>query len=98
MKHEGNPVHWNRDIRLGRAQEAIFKTQLRALLRASVLGNLQIMFPMVSSIEELRWAKHMVQECREELLGEGIEIKPDIPLGMMIEIPSTAVMAEIFAQ
>lgn len=98
MKQEENPFLGNRAIRLCRAQEDIFKTQLRALLRASVHGNLQIMFPMISSIEELRWAKHMVQECREELLGEGIEIKPDIPLGMMIEIPSTAVMAEIFAQ
>ena len=98
MKKEQNPFLGNRAIRLCRKEKEVFKTQLRALLRASVYGELQIMFPMISSVEELRWAKGMAEECRRELEKEGKEVKEKIPMGMMIEIPSAAVMAETFAK
>lgn len=94
---EENPFLGLRAIRLCRARQGLFETQIRALLRASVHGNLQIMFPMISSLEELRWAKAVVNACRKQLAEEGVNVKKDIPVGMMVEIPSTAVMADAFA-
>lgn len=98
MSSEQNPFLGNRAIRLCRRKKEIFKTQLRALLCASIHGNLRIMFPMISSVQEFRWAKETVRECQEELKKEGKQIREDILLGMMIEIPSAAVMAETFAE
>jgi phosphotransferase system enzyme I (PtsI) len=98
LKKEENPFLGLRAIRLCKEMTGMFKLQVRALLRASVYGNLHIMFPMISSIDELRWAKSVVWECREELQREGIAVKENIPIGIMVEIPSVAVMASFFAK
>lgn len=97
LDKEENPFLGLRAIRLCRERPELFETQIRALLRASVNGNLHIMFPMISSLEELRWAKHMVDKCRGQLKAQGIPVRDKIPLGIMIEIPAAAVMAECFA-
>lgn len=86
-----------RGIRFGLAQPAIFKTQLRALLRAAAHGNLRIMFPFVSSVHEVRMAKTLLEECRAELRARGIEA-PDVPVGIMIEVPSAAFTASLLAR
>ncbi len=97
MKKEENPFLGLRAIRLCKQEKNIFKMQIRALLKASVYGNLHIMFPMISSLEELRWAKGMINECRKELADEGIAVKEKIPVGIMVEVPSVAVLADLFA-
>lgn len=97
LTEEANPFLGQRAIRLCVARPELFRTQLRALLRASCYGNLKIMFPMIATLEELRQAKSMLQEEREKLIEAHIEVAP-IEVGMMVEIPSTAVMANIFAQ
>ena len=86
-----------RGIRFGLAQPAIFKIQLRALLRAAAHGQLRIMFPFVSSLHEVRAAKALLVECREELRTKGIET-PDLPVGIMIEVPSAAFTASMLAR
>ena len=86
-----------RGIRFGLAQPAIFKTQLRALLRAAAHGQLRIMFPFVSSLHEVRAARALLVECREELKAKGIET-PDVPVGIMIEVPSAAFTASLLAR
>jgi phosphotransferase system enzyme I (PtsI) len=86
-----------RGIRFGLAQPAIFKTQLRALLRAAREGPLRIMFPFVSSLHEVRAAKALLAEARGELRTRGIET-PDVPLGIMIEVPSAAFTAAVLAR
>ncbi len=78
-----------RGIRFGLAHPAIFKTQLRALLRAAVHGSLRVMFPFVSSVQEVRAAKALLEEARSELQARGIEV-PSVPVGIMIEVPSAA--------
>lgn len=98
LKKEENPFLGLRAIRLCKAKESLFKIQLRALLKASVYGNLAIMFPMITNLSELKWAKGMVEECKEELRAEGIPFADSIPLGMMIEVPAAAIMAEVFAR
>lgn len=98
LKKEDNPFLGLRAIRLCRKNEEIFRTQIRALLRASIYGNLEIMFPMISSLDELRWSKEFLNKCKVELIEEGISVKENIPVGIMIEIPSTAVMADLFAK
>lgn len=76
----------------------IFRTQLRALIRASVHGNLKVMFPMIATLNEFREAKAMLEEEKAKLVGEGIEVAEHIELGIMVEIPSTAVLADQFAK
>ncbi len=98
LSKEANPFLGLRAIRLCNHKHKIFHVQLRALLRASVHGNLKIMFPMISSMEELRWAKDQLEQCKQELLAENIPFSNKIPVGIMVEIPSVAVMAECFAQ
>jgi len=95
---EMNPFLGNRAIRFCLERHDIFKEQIRALLKASSYGNLKIMFPMIATIEELRDAKKMVKTCQEELIGEGIEIKENMEIGMMIEVPSAALLADKFAK
>ena len=87
LEKEANPFLGYRAIRLCLDNIALFKTQLRAILRASHYGNLLIMFPMISSIEELREAKKILEECKKELDAENIPYKKDIKVGIMIEIP-----------
>ena len=86
-----------RGIRFGLAQPRIFKTQLRALLRAAVHGPLRIMFPFVSSVQEVRDARALLAEAHEELVSRGAVI-PDVPVGVMIEVPSAAFTASLLAK
>lgn len=90
---EENPFLGNRALRLCLSHRDIFKTQLRAVLRASIYGNIKIMFPMVGALEELRQAKKILCECKDELRRESIPFK-DVPVGIMIEIPSIAMIAD----
>ncbi len=98
MQTELNPFLGYRAIRLCLDRKEIFMTQLRALLRASAHGNIKIMFPMISSIHELREAKQMLQEAREELASEGIIYNDNIEVGMMIEVPSAAMISDLLAK
>ncbi|MGV3489294.1 MAG: phosphoenolpyruvate--protein phosphotransferase [Tuberibacillus sp.] len=98
LPEELNPFLGVRAIRLCLERQDIFRTQLRALCRASVYGNLKIMFPMVAALEELRQAKAILNEEKEKLLSEGQKVSDTIEVGMMVEIPSTAVIADLFAK
>ncbi|MEG2074471.1 MAG: phosphoenolpyruvate--protein phosphotransferase, partial [Angelakisella sp.] len=95
---EDNPFLGNRALRLCFSHPDIFKTQLRACLRASVYGNLWLMFPMVGSMDDIRKAKAMLEEARSELTAEGIPYSKDMKIGIMIEIPSIALVADLAAQ
>lgn len=97
MEKEENPALGLRGIRLCLSREGIFRSQLRAIYRASVYGNLSIMFPMIASPWELQKAKALCASVRQELEAEGIPCK-DIPIGIMIETPAAAVMARELAQ
>ncbi len=96
--HERNPFLGCRSIRLCLQNLPLFKTQLRAVLRASAHGPVKIMFPLISSIMELRQAKMVLADVMEDLEDQGIEFAPDIPVGIMIEVPSAALQAVTFAR
>ncbi|GFR34374.1 phosphoenolpyruvate--protein phosphotransferase [Thermobrachium celere] len=98
IDEEMNPFLGYRAIRLCLDRKDIFKTQLRALFRASVYGNLKIMFPMISGIEELRQAKAVVEEVKNELKAEGIAYSDNVEIGIMIEIPSAAIISDVLAK
>jgi phosphotransferase system enzyme I (PtsI) len=98
LPHEMNPFLGYRAIRLCLDQQDIFRTQLRALLRASAHGNLSIMFPMIATINEFREAKAILEEEKGKLIDNKVKVSDDIELGIMVEIPSTAAMADIFAK
>jgi phosphoenolpyruvate-protein phosphotransferase (PTS system enzyme I) len=98
LPKELNPFLGFRAIRLCLEEQDIFRTQLRALLRASTFGNLKIMFPMIATLEEFRSAKSILFEEKEKLVKEGTEVSENIEVGIMVEIPSTAVMADTFAK
>ena len=98
LPEEMNPFLGQRAIRYCLANEDVFRPQLRALLRASTHGNLKIMFPMVATLEEFRQAKDILEEEKDALLGKGIEISSSIEIGIMVEIPSTAILANQFAK
>jgi phosphoenolpyruvate-protein phosphotransferase (PTS system enzyme I) len=98
LPKEMNPFLGFRAIRLCLEMQDMFRTQLRALLRASVHGNLKIMFPMIATLDEFRQAKAVLMEEKERLQSEGIVVSEDIEIGMMVEIPSSAVMADVFAK
>jgi phosphotransferase system enzyme I (PtsI) len=100
MEKELNPFLGNRAIRLCLSRKELFLTQLKALLRASVYGNLHIMFPMIATIDELREAKQMIQVAKEELQKKEAyeELEFSYKIGIMVEIPSTAIMASAFAK
>jgi phosphotransferase system enzyme I (PtsI) len=93
-----NPELGLRSIRVSLANKKLFKTQLRAVMRAAVEGNIWLMFPLVSSLLELRQAKMMVQDVCEDLEEENIYFRKKIPIGMMVEVPSAAVLADEFAR
>lgn len=93
-----NPVLGLRSIRLSLQNLPLFKTQLRAILRAATLGDVRIMFPLVSTLLELRQAKMIVQDVKEDLEDEGVPFKRDVPVGMMVEVPAAALLAEEFAR
>lgn len=96
-KKEDNPVLGLRALRLCMRHRDMFKTQLRALLRASVYGKIKIMFPLVSGVQELRQVKTLVRELMAELEAEKIPFNPDLKIGIMIEVPSAAVIADFLA-
>ncbi|SFJ43090.1 phosphotransferase system, enzyme I, PtsI [Halobacillus dabanensis] len=98
LPEEMNPFLGYRAIRLCLERDDIFRVQLRALLRASVHGNLKIMFPMIATLEEFRQAKAILEEERTNLKNEGQDVSNDIEVGMMVEIPATAVIARQFAK
>lgn len=98
LPEEMNPFLGQRAIRYCLANEDIFRPQLRALLRASNYGNLKIMFPMIATLEEFRQAKAIFEEEKESLLGAGIQVSTTIEVGIMVEIPSTAILAHQFAK
>jgi len=94
---EDNPVLGLRALRLCMKHRDMFKTQLRALLRASAHGKIKIMFPLVSGVQELRQVKTLIREIRSELDAEGIAYNPDLHIGIMIEVPSAAIIADMLA-
>ena len=94
---EDNPVLGLRALRLCMKHRDMFKTQLRALLRASVFGPMRIMFPLVSGVQELRQVKALLREIKNELDGEGTPYNPNVPVGIMIEVPSAALIADMLA-
>ncbi|WJG70428.1 phosphoenolpyruvate-protein phosphotransferase [Spiroplasma ixodetis Y32] len=98
LPKEMNPSLGYRAIRLCLDRKDIFKTQLRALIRASAFGKLAIMFPMIATVEEFKAAKALYETCKKELIKEKVKVSDDIQVGMMIEIPAAAVNAEIFAK
>lgn len=98
LPKEMNPFLGFRAIRLCLEEKDLFRTQLRALLRASVYGKLCVMFPMIATVQEFRAAKALFLEEKGKLVAEGIAVSDDIELGIMVEIPSTAVIADIFAK
>lgn len=95
---EMNPFLGYRAIRLCLDRKDIFKTQVRALLKASTYGKLAIMFPMIATVNEFKAAKDFVLETKEELLKEGVKVSDDIEIGMMVEIPASAVLADEFGK
>ena len=95
---EMNPFLGYRAIRLCLDRKDIFRTQLRALLRASAYGKLRIMFPMIATIDEFVSAKAWLEEEKEKLVKEGVEVGQDLQVGMMVEIPAAAVLADEFAK
>ena len=95
---EMNPFLGYRAIRLCLDRKDIFKTQVRALLRASVYGKLAIMFPMIATIDEFKEAKEFVLNEKQTMLQEGIKVSDSIEIGMMVEIPASAVLADEFAK
>jgi phosphoenolpyruvate-protein phosphotransferase (PTS system enzyme I) len=98
ISDELNPFLGWRAIRFCLENIDIFKTQLRAILRASAVGNVKIMFPMISGLDELRGAKSVLAECKEELCASKIDIGDKTEVGAMIEIPSAAISAEVLAR
>ena len=93
-----NPMLGLRSIRLSLQNTPLFKIQLRAILRAAVKGNVQIMFPLVTTLLEFRQAKMILMDVIEDLEDEGKEFQPNIPVGMMVEVPSAVILADEFAQ
>ena len=98
LPKEMNPFLGYRAIRVCLDKVDLFKTQLRAILRASAFGNIKIMFPMISSIEELRAAKTIVQEVKNELNKENIAFNKDLEVGIMVEIPAAAIISDLLAK
>lgn len=98
LPHEMNPFLGYRAIRISLNESDMFRTQLRALLRASVHGNLRIMFPMIAALGEFREAKAILLEEKENLIKDGVEVSDSIQVGIMIEIPAAAVIADKFAK
>ncbi|MGG6432264.1 phosphoenolpyruvate--protein phosphotransferase [Anoxybacillus sp. D401a] len=98
LPKEMNPFLCFRAVRLCLNMQDMFRTQLRALLRASVYGNLKVMFPMIATLDEFRQAKAILLEEKEKLVAEGVPVSDEIEVGMMVEIPAAAVLADQFAK
>ncbi|MCD5439563.1 phosphoenolpyruvate--protein phosphotransferase [Lactobacillus delbrueckii] len=98
LPEEMNPFLGIRAVRLSLKNKEIFRTQLRALLRASAYGKLGIMFPMIGTLDELHQAKAVLAEEKDKLVKEGVKVGDDLQVGMMIEVPAAAVLADQFAK
>ena len=98
LPHEMNPFLGYRAMRISLNEPEMFRTQLRALLRASVYGKLRIMFPMIATLNDFRGAKALLLEEKAKLVAEGVAVSDDIQVGIMIEIPAAAVLAHQFAK
>jgi phosphotransferase system enzyme I (PtsI) len=98
LPHEENPALGMRAIRICLTRKELFKTQLRAIYRASAHGNVAIMFPMISSLRELLEAKAVAAEVREELAAQDLAFNADTPLGIMVETPAAAVISDLLAE
>lgn len=98
LPEEQNPFLGVRAIRYCLENPEVFKVQLRAILRASAVGNVRMMYPMISGIEELRQANALFEECKAELEKEGLAFNPDMEVGIMIEVPSAALSADFLAK
>ena len=98
LPEEMNPFLGYRAIRISLNRPDIFKVQLRALLRASAFGDIHIMYPMIASVEEVKCANAMLEECKAELRKEGVAFNGDIKVGIMIEVPAAAVIAPVLAK
>lgn len=98
LPEEMNPFLGYRAIRISLTKPDIFKTQLRALLRASAYGDVHIMYPMITSIEEVKAANAILDQAKDELRQEGQAFREDIKVGIMVEVPATAVSAFLFAK
>lgn len=98
IPEEDNPFLGWRAIRLCLEKVDLFKTQLRAILRASVMGNVKIMFPMISCLEEVTQAKSVIEQVKKELKSQKIPFDENIEIGVMIEIPSAAILADVIAE
>lgn len=98
LKQEDNPFLGWRGIRISLNTEEIFKTQLRAILRAAIYGNIKIMYPMISSLEELIKANHILSSCKDELKAQGFPYKSELKVGIMMETPAAVLCAEELAR
>ena len=98
VAEEMNPVMGLRAIRFCLKEMTIFKTQLRAILRASAFGNVKIMFPMISCVDEVLQVKKIMREVKAQLKKEKKPFNPDIPIGIMVEVPSSATIADLLAK
>lgn len=96
--HEANPFMGMRAIRFCLAHEEVFRDQLKAILRASAYGKVRLMYPMISSLHELREANVILDECRESLRYEGVPFDESMPVGTMVEVPSAAIIADLLAE
>jgi phosphoenolpyruvate-protein phosphotransferase (PTS system enzyme I) len=95
---EPNPALGLRSLRLSLRDPALFRVQLRAILRASALGNVRVIFPLVTTLSEYRQARALLEAVASELIAEGVAIRPDLPVGVMVEVPAVAVMADQLAK
>jgi phosphotransferase system enzyme I (PtsI) len=96
-RDEPNPVMGMRAIRLCLRRQDVFRTQLRGILRAAVRRPIHVMFPLISGVEEFREARRHLDEAREELRREGVPVPEDLPVGIMVEVPSAAMVADLLA-
>lgn len=96
LEHEDNPFLGCRSIRLSLREPQLFTTQIRAILRAGLLGPTRLMLPMISGIEEFRQAKSLIEGVKHDLTREGIDFRKDVPVGMMVEVPSAAIAIDTF--
>ncbi len=97
-QQENNPFLGLRSIRLSLRNPSLFRTQVRAMLRAAVDGDVRIMFPMITTLDELRSARFLLRSVAEDLREEGIPVREDIPVGMMVEVPAAVLMLDRFIQ
>lgn len=98
LPEEDNPVLGYRAIRISLDSRELFRTQLSAILRASAYGNVKIMYPMISALEEIRAANRILEEAKKDLASRGLAYNPDIQVGVMIEVPAAAAIADLLAR